>query len=156
MCGSLSRRRPTGPELPVFRHNRGFYLLFCSKVQPLPGGNVFLVRQCLEGVTLGGANKGKHFFFVDLGVNQEFLIAANLMAFSPLKHRWPWIQWPFVGFVALQRLQRGGEGFSSTADHLTLARPRMCKAPIGNELPPQLIKGLNNNAEKTWRKTGGY
>lgn len=107
-------------------------------------------------VLLRGGKQGETFFFlVDLGVNQEFLIAANLMAFSPLKQRWPWIQWPFVGFVGLQRLQRGGD-FSSTADHLTLARPRMCKAPIGNELPPQLIKGLNNNTEKTWRKTGGY
>lgn len=83
-------------ELPVFNHNRVFHFIFCSKVQPHPGQNVFLVRQYLESVT-GGQTRGNIFFsLADLGVNQEFLIAANLMAFSPLKQRWPWIQWPLL------------------------------------------------------------
>lgn len=136
-------------ELPVLNHNRGFYFIFCSKVQPHPGQNVFLVRQCSEGVTEGGCGgvgwggkQGETFFFrADLGVNQQFLIAANLMTFSPLKQRWPWIHWPLL-VCGPSKTSKGGKpgDFSLTADHLTLAWPRMCKAPIGNELPPQLLK----------------
>lgn len=78
-------------------------------------------------VLLEGKHRDIFSLLADLGVNQEFLTDRQLHGILPLKAA---VAMDTVAFVGLWPFKdfKGGD-FSSTADHLTRARPHMCKEP---------------------------